>query len=52
MTNLDKKALIDLAVPLARGVLPKLTTKAASPVINKFSLYSFRMKTWMILFKL
>ena len=30
--NLGKKALTDLAVPLARDILPKLTTKATSSV--------------------
>ena len=34
--NLGKKTLIDLAVPLAKDVLPKLTTKATSSVLNKF----------------
>ena len=36
MSNLDKKALIDLPVPLAKIVLPKLATKATSFVLNKF----------------
>ena len=36
MSNLDKKAQIDLVVPLAKGILPKLVTKAASSVIDKF----------------
>ena len=29
--NLGKKALIDLALPLAYGILPKLTTKSNCP---------------------
>ena len=36
MSNLGKKKLLDLAVPLAKDVLPKLATKATSPVLDKF----------------
>ena len=60
MGNLTKKAVLDLAVPLAKGVLPKLATKATSSVLVEFerkiskqgavregknSPYSFQMKT-------
>ena len=34
--NLDKKALIGLAVSLTKDVLPKLATKATSSVLDKF----------------
>ena len=34
--NLDKKALIGLAVPLTKDVLLKLGTKATSSVLDKF----------------
>ena len=34
--NLGKKALINLAVPLAKDVLPKLATKATSSLLAKF----------------
>ena len=34
--NLSKKVLLDLAVPLAKVVLPKLATKATSSVLDKF----------------
>ena len=36
MSNFYKKRLLDLAVPLARHVLPKLATKATSSVLDKF----------------
>ena len=36
IANLDKKALIDLAVSLAKDVSAKLATKAVSSVIDKF----------------
>ena len=36
MGNLDNKALIDFAVPLAEKVLPKLATKANSSILDKF----------------
>ena len=34
--NLGKKVLADLPVPLAKDVLPKLTTKATSFLSDKF----------------
>ena len=34
-SNLDKKALLDLAVPLDEDVLPKLATKSTSSVLDK-----------------
>ena len=34
--KLGKKALLDLAVPLAKDVLPKLATTATSSVLDKF----------------
>ena len=34
--NLDKKVLLDLAIPLAKDVMPKLATKATSSLLNKF----------------
>ena len=34
--NLDKKALLDLAFPLAKDVLSKLTTKPTSSILIKF----------------
>ena len=34
--NLGKSVLLDLAVPLAKDVLPKLATKANSSVLDKF----------------
>ena len=34
--NLGKKVVLDLAVPLAKDVLPKLATKGTSPVLDKF----------------
>ena len=36
LDNLDKKALLDLAVPLIKDHLPKLATKAAYSVLDKF----------------
>ena len=36
MSHLGKKALLDLAVPLTKDVLPKLATKATSSVLDKF----------------
>ena len=36
MDNLSKKALIDLAAPLAKDVLPKLVTKVTLPIVDKF----------------
>ena len=36
MNNLGKKALLDLAVPLAEDVLPKLATKATLSLLEKF----------------
>ena len=33
--KLRKKVLLDLAVPLAKDVLPKLATKATSSVLDK-----------------
>ena len=35
MGNLGKKAIIDLAVPFAKDVWPKLTTKATSSILDK-----------------
>ena len=35
MGNLGKKALLDLAVPLTKDVLPKLATKATSSVLDE-----------------
>ena len=35
-SNLSEKALIDLAVSLAKDVLPKLATEVALSVIDKF----------------
>ena len=34
--NLDKGALLDLAVPFDKDVLPTLATKATSSVLDKF----------------
>ena len=34
--SLDKKAPIDLVVPLAKSVLPKLATKQVSSILDKF----------------
>ena len=34
--NLDKKALINLSVLLAKDVLPKLATKATNSLLDKF----------------
>ena len=34
--SLGKKALLDLAVPLTKNVLPKLATKTTSSVLDKF----------------
>ena len=36
MGNLVKKELLDLAVPLAKNVLPKLATKATLSVLDEF----------------
>ena len=36
MSNLGKKAILDLAAPLAKDVLPKLALKATSSVLDKF----------------
>ena len=36
MGNIDKKVLLDLAIPLTKDVLPKLATKATSSVLDKF----------------
>ena len=36
MSNLDKKALSDIAVSLVKDVLPKLETKTSSSVLDKF----------------
>ena len=36
INNLGKKALLDLAVPLAEDVLPKLATKATLSLLEKF----------------
>ena len=36
MYTVSKKELIDLSVPLATYILPKLATKAASSAIDKF----------------
>ena len=33
-----KKALIDLAVPLAKDISPKLATKATSTILDKFEI--------------
>ena len=54
-----KKALTDIAIPLARGNLLGLVSNLASNAINKFKkklwkeekdlLYLFQMKIWMIL---
>ena len=35
LVNVGRKVLLDLAVPLAKGVLPKLANKAISSTINK-----------------
>ena len=35
ISNLNKKALLDLVVPLAKDVLRKLPTKATSSVLEK-----------------
>ena len=62
-TLLSKKVVTNLAIPLAKDVLPGLViniaSNAALHVINKFerrksgkdSLYSFRMMIWMMLLK-
>ena len=34
--NLSKKALLGLAVPLKKDVLPKLAIKTTLPALNKF----------------
>ena len=34
--NLDKKVLLDLAVPLGKGVFPELAIKPTSSVLDKF----------------
>ena len=36
MNNLGKKASINLCVPLAKDVLPKLAIKATSSILDKF----------------
>ena len=36
MSNLGKKALLDLAAPLAKDVLLKLVTKTTQSVLDKF----------------
>ena len=36
--NFDKKVLLDLALPLAKDVLPKLATKAILSVLDKFEI--------------
>ena len=36
LDNLGKSVLLDLAVPVAKDVLPKLATKANSSVLDKF----------------
>ena len=36
MSNFGKKLLLDLIVPFAKDILPKLETKATSVVIVKF----------------
>ena len=36
MGTLGKKALLDLAVPLAKDFLSKLTTKATSYLLHRF----------------
>ena len=65
--NLGKKALTNIAIPLARDNLPGLVSNLTSSAINKFDrkisgkgavragkgfTYVFRMKIWMILLKL
>ena len=35
-SNLGKKALINLAIPLAENVVSKLATKATSAILDKF----------------
>ena len=59
MSSLDKKALLDLVICLAKDILLKLATKTTSFVLDKFeikkdeqekdSLYSFQMKMGIIL---
>ena len=59
MISLDKKALLDLVICLAKDILLKLATKTTSFVLDKFeikkdeqekdSLYSFQMKMGIIL---
>ena len=56
---MQKKALTDIAIHLARGNLLGLVSNLASNAINKFKkklwkeekdwLYLFQMKIWMIL---
>ena len=36
MSNTGKKALVAIAVPFAKDILPKLATKAISSVFDKF----------------
>ena len=36
MANITQKELLDLAVPLDKVVLPKLTKKVTSSVLDKF----------------
>ena len=36
MSSLDKKALLDLVICLAKDILPKLATKTTSFVLDKF----------------
>ena len=67
LSNLGKNVLLNLAVPLAKDVLPKLATTVISCVLEKLkkkklekelqeqekdSLCLFQMKIWMILLKL
>ena len=67
MSNLWKKASLDLTALLAKDVLPKIPVIATSSVIDifwktkkegkkpwdqeKYWLYSFQLKIWMILLK-
>ena len=67
LSDLGKKALANVAVPLVRDNLPRLVNNLASNALNTFqtkisgkggeeqpedSLYLFQMKIWMISLKL
>ena len=65
LANLEKKALTNVAIPLARDILPGVVRNLTSSAINlteksvekelseqeKYLIYLFQMKIWMILLK-